>query len=43
MVLQQGDIIYIPKINPVVTIQGAVQNQLKIYYDKEHSNLRLLY
>ena len=39
MVLQQGDIIYIPKINPVVTIQGQVQNQLKIYYDKEHSNL----
>ena len=39
MVLQEGDIIYIPEINPIVTIKGAVQSQLKIYFDKDHSNL----
>ena len=39
MVLQEGDIISVPEINPVVAVKGAVQNQLKIYYDKEHSTL----
>ena len=39
MVLQEGDLIYIPEINPIVTIKGAVQSQLKIYFDKEHTNL----
>jgi protein involved in polysaccharide export with SLBB domain len=39
MVLQEGDIIYVPEINPIVTIKGAVQSQLKIYFDKAHSNL----
>jgi polysaccharide biosynthesis/export protein len=39
MVLEEGDIIYIPEINPVVTIKGAVQSQLKIYFDKDHKNL----
>jgi protein involved in polysaccharide export with SLBB domain len=39
VVLQEGDVIFIPEINPVVTIKGAVQSQLKMYFDKEHSNL----
>ncbi|MDP4285886.1 MAG: SLBB domain-containing protein [Bacteroidota bacterium] len=39
MVLQEGDVIFIPKVNPVVTIKGEVQNQLKIYFEKEHANL----
>lgn len=39
MVLQEGDIIYIPEINQIVSIKGAVQSQLKIYFDKDHSNL----
>lgn len=39
MVLKEGDIIYIPETNPVVTIKGVVQSQLKIYYDKEHNKL----
>ncbi len=39
MVLQDGDIISVPEINPVVAVKGAVQNQLKIYYDKEHRTL----
>ncbi|HVZ98603.1 MAG TPA: SLBB domain-containing protein [Chitinophagaceae bacterium] len=39
LALRQGDLVYIPKINPVVTITGAVQSQLKIYFDKDHSRL----
>lgn len=39
LVLQDGDVIYIPESNPVVAIKGAVQNQLKIYFDKDHTNL----
>ncbi len=40
MVLQEGDLIYVPEVNPVVSVKGEVQNQLKIYFDKEHTNLR---
>ena len=39
MVLQDGDIVYIPKINQVVTVSGTVQNQLKIFFDKDHTSL----
>lgn len=39
LVLQEGDVLYIPESNPVVAIKGAVQNQLKIYFDKDHTNL----
>ena len=39
MVLQEGDIVYVPEINPIVTIKGAVQSQLKMYFDKDHRNL----
>lgn len=39
LVLQEGDVVFIPETNPVVAIKGAVQNQLKIYYDKDHANL----
>ena len=39
IVLQENDIIYIPEINPFVTVQGKVQSPLKITYDKDHSSL----
>ena len=40
MVLQEGDLIYIPAINPIVTVKGEVQTPLlKIYFDDEHTNL----
>lgn len=39
MVLLNGDVIYVPVNNPVIAIKGAVQNELKIYFDKEHSKL----
>lgn len=39
IILQDNDIIYIPEINPFITVQGKVQSPLKIAYDKEHCNL----
>ncbi|MEO6455277.1 MAG: SLBB domain-containing protein [Ginsengibacter sp.] len=39
LVLQEGDIVFIPEINPVVSVKGAVQSPLKVYFDKEHTNL----
>lgn len=40
IVLQDHDIIYIPEVNPFVTVQGKVQSPLKITFDKDHSSLR---
>lgn len=39
IVLKTGDVLLIPELNPVVTVRGAVQSQVKIYADKEHDNL----
>jgi protein involved in polysaccharide export with SLBB domain len=39
IVLQERDVIYIPEINPFVSIAGTVQSPLKIVFDKEHTNL----
>ncbi len=39
IVLQDNDIIYIPEINPFVSVQGKVQSPLKIAFDKDHTNL----
>ncbi|MEO6731448.1 MAG: SLBB domain-containing protein [Ferruginibacter sp.] len=39
IVLQDKDVIFIPEINPFVTVQGKVQSPLKITFDKEHTNL----
>ena len=40
IVLKENDVIVVPEVNPVVTIRGAVQSQLKMYVDKDHSDLR---
>ena len=40
IVLQERDIVFIPEINPFVTVTGTVQSPLKITYDKDHSNLQ---
>jgi protein involved in polysaccharide export with SLBB domain len=40
IVLQERDIIFIPEINPFVTVTGTVQSPLKITFDKEHGNLQ---
>lgn len=39
IVLQSGDVIFIPEINPIVSVTGNVQSPLKIYFDKDHNNL----
>ncbi|MEP6675587.1 MAG: SLBB domain-containing protein [Ferruginibacter sp.] len=39
VVLQEGDVIFIPEINPFVSVGGAVQSPLKITFDKEHTTL----
>ena len=39
IVLQEHDVIFIPEINPFITIKGVVQSPLKITFDKEHTNL----
>ena len=39
VVLQENDIIYIPEVNPFVTVQGKVQSPLKIAFDKDHNSL----
>jgi protein involved in polysaccharide export with SLBB domain len=38
-ILQEGDVLFVPEINPVVSVKGAVQSPLKIYFDKQHTNL----
>jgi protein involved in polysaccharide export with SLBB domain len=39
IVLQERDVVYIPEINPFVSVMGTVQSPLKIVFDKEHTNL----
>lgn len=39
IVLQQNDVIFIPEINPFVTVTGTVQSPLKIAFEKEHTKL----
>lgn len=39
IVLQDKDIIFIPEINPFVTVQGKVQFPLKVTFDKDQTNL----
>lgn len=39
IVLQQNDVVFIPEINPFVSVRGMVQSPLKIAFDKEHTNL----
>lgn len=39
IVLREDDIIFVPEIDPFVSIKGSVQSPLKIAYDKEHTNL----
>lgn len=39
LILQEDDRLYIPEVNPVVMVMGAVQSEIKMYFDKEHTNL----
>ena len=39
IVLQEGDVIFVPEINPFVSVKGTVQSPLKLTFDKEHTGL----
>ena len=39
IILQENDIIFVPEINPFVSIEGRVQSPLKISFDKEHTHV----
>ena len=39
IILQENDIVFVPEINPFITVQGSVQSPLKITFDPEHTNL----
>ena len=39
IILQDNDIVYIPEVNPFISVQGKVQSPLKIAFDKDHSSL----
>lgn len=40
IILQENDIVFIPEINPFVSVQGKVQSPLKIAFDKDNQSLR---
>jgi polysaccharide biosynthesis/export protein len=39
VILQDGDIIFVPEVNPFVSVKGTVQSPLKLTYDKEHTRV----
>lgn len=39
IILQEGDVVFIPEINPFVNVEGVVQSPLKLTFDKEHTNV----
>ncbi len=39
IVLQEGDVVFIPEINPFVNVKGIVQSPLKLTFDKEHTSV----
>ena len=40
IILQESDKIFIPEINPFVSVRGVVQSPLRIAFDKEHTGVR---
>ena len=40
IILQGGDIIFVPEKNPFVSVIGTVQSPLKLIFDKEYTNIR---
>ncbi|MCX6314815.1 MAG: SLBB domain-containing protein [Sphingobacteriales bacterium] len=39
IIMQDGDIVFVPEINPFVNVKGTVQSPLKLTFDKEHSGV----
>ena len=40
IILQENDKIFVPEINPFVSVRGVVQSPLRIAFDKEHTGVR---
>lgn len=38
--MKTGDVLYIPSTNPVIEVKGTVQNQLKVFFDPEHTSIK---
>jgi protein involved in polysaccharide export with SLBB domain len=38
IILQENDIVYIPEINPFISVTGNVQSPLKVAFDNKHIN-----
>ena len=39
IILQENDVVFVPEINPFITVKGVVQSPLKITFDDEHTDL----
>lgn len=39
IIMQEGDIVFIPEANPFVSVKGTVQSPIKLTFDKEHTNV----
>lgn len=39
ILLQENDVVYIPEINPFVTVKGKIQSPIKVTYDNAHRGL----
>lgn len=39
IIMQDGDIVFVPEVNPFVNVKGTVQSPLKLTFDKEHSGV----
>ena len=39
IILQDNDLVYIPEINPFVTVKGKVQSPIKTTFEREHTKL----
>ena len=37
IILQENDVVYVPEVNPFISVEGRVQSPLKIAFDKEHT------
>jgi protein involved in polysaccharide export with SLBB domain len=39
IILQENDVVYIPEVNPFISVEGRVQSPLKIAFDKQHTKM----
>lgn len=40
LTMKAGDVLFIPAVNPVITVQGSVQNQVKVFYDEKKTTIK---